>query len=194
MVIATAGLAAGVDPAVATWPWARNERSAVAGLKTTSYAENVVALGRAHARGASEALFANTVGELCEGAGSNVFVRAGRPARHSAALVGLPGRRHPRRCCSKLGDGAEADVPIEALAEHERGVPHVVDVATSSPSPRSTAGPSPRPGPLTAGGRGSAFADLLAARRPRPLTPIGPEVGSVGRTQVHHVARRHLDR
>ena len=33
-------------------PWTRNERSAVAGLKTTSYAENVVALARAKARGA----------------------------------------------------------------------------------------------------------------------------------------------
>ena len=37
---------------VVTVPWVRNERSAVAGLKTTSYAENVVALEHAHARGA----------------------------------------------------------------------------------------------------------------------------------------------
>ena len=55
-------------------PWVRNERSAVAGIKTTSYAENVVALAYAKARGASEALLANTLGELCEGTGSNVFV------------------------------------------------------------------------------------------------------------------------
>jgi branched-chain amino acid aminotransferase len=55
-------------------PWTRNERGATAGLKTTSYAENVVALQYAHARGGSEALFANTVGNLCEGTGSNVFV------------------------------------------------------------------------------------------------------------------------
>ena len=32
-------------------PWTRNERGALAGLKTTSYAENVVALARARARG-----------------------------------------------------------------------------------------------------------------------------------------------
>lgn len=57
-----------------TVPWTRNERGALAGLKTTSYAENVVALARAHAQGASEALFGNTVGQLCEGTGSNVFV------------------------------------------------------------------------------------------------------------------------
>lgn len=60
--------------AVITVPWTRNERGALAGLKTTSYAENVVALARAHAQGASEALFGNTVGQLCEGTGSNVFV------------------------------------------------------------------------------------------------------------------------
>jgi branched-chain amino acid aminotransferase len=57
-------------------PWVRNERSAVAGIKTTSYAENVVALAYAKARGASEALFANSRGDLCEGTGSNVFVVA----------------------------------------------------------------------------------------------------------------------
>lgn len=55
-------------------PWVRNERSATAGLKTTSYAENVVALAYAAERGASEALMANTSGELCEGTGSNVLV------------------------------------------------------------------------------------------------------------------------
>lgn len=55
-------------------PWTRNERSAVVGLKTTSYAENVVALARARQAGAIEAVFANTRGELCECTGSNVFV------------------------------------------------------------------------------------------------------------------------
>ena len=40
--------------AAATVPWPRNERGAVAGLKTTSYAENVVALDvRARARRAA---------------------------------------------------------------------------------------------------------------------------------------------
>ena len=74
-------------------PWVRNERSAVAGLKTTSYAENVVALAWANARGASEALLANTIGELCEGTGSNVFVERGgelvTPALDSGCLAGI---------------------------------------------------------------------------------------------------------
>lgn len=60
--------------AVATVPWTRNERAATAGLKTTSYAENVIALARAKSQGASEAIFGNTRGELCEATGSNIFV------------------------------------------------------------------------------------------------------------------------
>jgi branched-chain amino acid aminotransferase len=55
-------------------PWTRNEHGATTGLKTTSYAENVVALAFAKERGAVEALFANTAGNLCECTGSNVFV------------------------------------------------------------------------------------------------------------------------
>jgi branched-chain amino acid aminotransferase len=59
--------------AVVTVPWTRNEHGATAGLKTTSYAENVIALAHAAERGGTEAIFANTAGNLCEGTGSNVF-------------------------------------------------------------------------------------------------------------------------
>ncbi len=55
-------------------PWTRNERSPTTGLKTTSYAENVVALAFARERGGVEALFANSLGNVCECTGSNVFV------------------------------------------------------------------------------------------------------------------------
>lgn len=57
-----------------TSPWPRNERSALVGLKTTSYAENAVCLADAKARGAGEAILANLAGNLCEGTGSNIFV------------------------------------------------------------------------------------------------------------------------
>jgi branched-chain amino acid aminotransferase len=57
---------------VVTGPWIRNERSPITGLKTTSYAENVVALAWAHDQGADEVLFRNSRGELCEGSGTNV--------------------------------------------------------------------------------------------------------------------------
>ncbi len=74
-------------------PWVRNERSAVAGLKTTSYAENVVALARAKRSGAIEAVFANTRGELCECTGSNIFVVLGgvvlTPPADSGLLPGI---------------------------------------------------------------------------------------------------------
>jgi branched-chain amino acid aminotransferase len=74
-------------------PWVRNERSAVAGAKTISYAENVVALAHAHERGADEAVLANTVGALCEGTGTNVFVvqggRVRTPSLSTGCLAGI---------------------------------------------------------------------------------------------------------
>jgi len=79
--------------AVVTVPWTRNERAATAGLKTTSYADNVIALAYAEERGASEAIFGNTAGELCEGTGSNVFVvldgRLVTPPLSSGCLAGV---------------------------------------------------------------------------------------------------------
>jgi branched-chain amino acid aminotransferase len=63
--------------AVVTVPWPRNQRSALVGLKTISYAENVVALAYARERGAGEAIFANLGGDLCEGTGTNVFLAKG---------------------------------------------------------------------------------------------------------------------
>lgn len=82
-----------VSTAAVLAPWTRNENSAVAGLKTTSYAENVVALAYARERGASEALLANTRGELCEGTGSNVLLAFDgelvTPPLSSGALAGI---------------------------------------------------------------------------------------------------------
>jgi branched-chain amino acid aminotransferase len=79
--------------AAVTVPWSRNERSAVAGAKTTSYADNVVALRAAHARSAHEALLTNTRGLLCEGTGSNVVIeRDGvlvTPPLRSGCLAGI---------------------------------------------------------------------------------------------------------
>jgi branched-chain amino acid aminotransferase len=74
-------------------PWSRNENGACAGLKTISYAENVRALAFAEARGAHEALFRNTRGELCEATGSNLFVVrdgvATTPPGDSGCLLGV---------------------------------------------------------------------------------------------------------
>ena len=81
-------------------PWTRNERAATAGLKTTSYADNVVALRYAHDRGAAEAVFANTRDEVCEGTGSNIVYE------HDGELVTPP-----------LSTGCLAGVTRELLLE-----------------------------------------------------------------------------
>ena len=78
---------------LAVTPWTRNERAPTAGLKTTSYADNVLALGFARERGAGEAILANSRGELCECTGSNVFVVLGErvhtPPLSSGCLAGI---------------------------------------------------------------------------------------------------------
>jgi branched-chain amino acid aminotransferase len=102
--------------AVATVPWPRNERAATAGLKTTSYADNVVALAHAKARGAAEGVFANTRGDLCEGTGSNVFVVLGArlvtPPLSAGCLAGVS-----RALLVEWLDVEEADLPIGVLGE-----------------------------------------------------------------------------
>ena len=99
--------------------WVRNERSATAGLKTTSYAENVVALAYAKERGAVEALFANTRGDLCEGTGSNVFVVVDgvllTPPVSSGCLPGIA-RELTLEWCREAGlPVAEEDLPVGVL-------------------------------------------------------------------------------
>ncbi|HZX39362.1 MAG TPA: aminodeoxychorismate lyase [Streptomyces sp.] len=100
--------------AVITVPWTRNERGALVGLKTTSYAENVVALARASEQGASEALFANTVGQLCEGTGSNVFVvldgELYTPPVSSGCLAGIT-----RALTVEWAGARETDLPLDVL-------------------------------------------------------------------------------
>lgn len=99
---------------VATVPWRRNEHSAVMGLKTTSYAENVVALHHAQELGADEALFANTADELCEGSGSNIFVelegRLVTPPLSSGCLGGIT-----RELVAESSRVTETAIPMSAL-------------------------------------------------------------------------------
>lgn len=73
IVAASAVPVSAEQTAVVTVAWPRNERGATAGLKSISYAENVVALAEAQRQGATEAIFPTTTGLLCEGTGSNVF-------------------------------------------------------------------------------------------------------------------------
>jgi len=115
VVVAAAALAeAPSTTAACTVPWPRNERGAVAGIKTTSYAENVVALAHARERGCTEALFLTTTGLLCEGTGSNVFVgidgRLVTPPLSSGCLAGVT-----RALVLQVTAATEEDIPGDAL-------------------------------------------------------------------------------
>ena len=143
--------------AVAIVPWRRNERGALTGLKTTSYAENVRALAEARRRGASEAIFANTAGELCEGTGANVFVvwegRLCTPALECGCLAGVT-----RELVLEVVEASEEHLPLVALTEASeafltsttRGVRPIAAVdGTALPSV---------PGPLTTAARAAFLA------------------------------------
>ena len=103
---------------VITVPWPRNEHGATAGLKTTSYAENVRALAHAREHGGGEAIFGNIAGNLCEGTGSNVFVVTGgrliTPPLSAGCLAGVT-----RDLVIEWAGAAEEDLSIGALAAAE---------------------------------------------------------------------------
>jgi branched-chain amino acid aminotransferase len=110
-----------VDVVIA--PWTRNEHGALVGLKTISYAANVRALAYASEKGAGEAVFANTQGNLCEATGSNVFlVRDGvliTPPAGAGCLLGVT-----RALLLELGEESqiptqERDVALDELASSD---------------------------------------------------------------------------
>ncbi len=95
-------------------PWPRNERGALAGVKSTSYGDNAKALAYAKQRGGGEAIFGNLAGDLCEGTGSNIFIVTGgrlvTPTLASGCLAGVT-----RALVLEWCGGAEEDVPLSAL-------------------------------------------------------------------------------
>ena len=101
---------------VVTVPWPRNEHGALSGLKTTSYGENVRALAYANEHGGSEAIFANTAGNLCEGTGTNVFIvsdgRLITPPLSAGCLAGVT-----RALVIEWAGASEQDVPLSALGD-----------------------------------------------------------------------------
>jgi len=156
--------------AVVFVPWPRNERGATAGLKTISYAENIRALAFAHDRGATEAIFCNTRGELCEATGSNVFcvrdsgVRT--PPSDSGCLLGVT-RALVIDLCRDLGITVEeVALAPAALVEGDEAfltssTREVQPIASVDGSPLRTA-----PGPATTR-LATAFSELVA-RNPDP--------------------------
>jgi branched-chain amino acid aminotransferase len=152
--------------AVAIAQWPRNEHSPLAGVKSTSYAENVLALAAAHARGAAEAVFANTAGQLCEGTGSNVFVGIGgrlvTPPLSAGCLGGVT-----REILCELVDVVEEPIAIEAFAQADEAfltstTRRVQAVTAVDGRPLASC-----PGPLTA-----AAAAALAAYAPADVSAL----------------------
>ena len=155
-----------VSTKVVVVPWVRNERAPSAGVKTTSYADNVVALAHAKAAGGGEAVFANTVGDLCEGTGSNVFVvRDGvvsTPPLSSGCLAGVT-----RALVLEWADVVEEDLPIGVLTEADE-----VFVTSSTRDVQAVHAvgdhpvPGGAPGPVTA-----RLAEVFAARSAADVDP-----------------------
>ncbi|MEM9517786.1 MAG: aminotransferase class IV [Actinomycetota bacterium] len=159
-VIVGAAPSRGWDPttAVVTVPWPRNERGALAGIKSTSYAENVVALAYAKERGASEAIFPNTVGQLCEGTGTNIVVehegRLVTPTLSSGCLAGVT-----RALVIETSGVTELDLPIGVLETTSEAF---LTSSTRDVMPLHRIDDRDlRPGPLTAAAA-AAFAALVA--------------------------------
>jgi branched-chain amino acid aminotransferase len=150
-------------------PWTRNERSATAGLKTTSYAENVVALAHAKDRGGIEAIFANTRGELCEGTGTNVFVVVDgellTPPLESGCLAGVTRELSLEWCRAEGIPVREQTLPLSVLgaADEVFLTSSTKDVLPiSAVDDRSL----PAPGPVTA-----RVAEVFARRARERIDP-----------------------
>jgi len=161
-VVIAVGVLKPVAPtaAVCVVPWPRNERGATAGIKTTSYAENVRALAHAKARGCTEAIFPTTTDLLCEGTGSNVFVgidgRLLTPPLSSGCLAGVT-----RELVLEVTDAVEEDIPMAAF----RSADEVFLTSTGrdvQPVDRVDDHPLPGLGPLTEAAA-RAFRALAAA-------------------------------
>jgi branched-chain amino acid aminotransferase len=97
---------------IMTAPWTRNEHGALTGVKSTSYAENVRGLGYAARHQASEAIFLNTAGHVCEGTGTNIFVVFGdtvvTPPLSAGPLAGIT-----RELIMEWTPVAERDLALE---------------------------------------------------------------------------------
>lgn len=168
LVVAASAVAHHGPASVHVVPWTRNETGALAGLKTTSYAENALALARARSRGASEAVFGNTRGELCEGTGTNVFLEDAdglvTPPLGSGCLAGVTR-------ALVLEWAAEVGIPVREEVLPLGAIHSAAHVALTS----STRGITPvaavdgvakDPGPLTL-----AMGEVFAARQRERLDP-----------------------
>ncbi len=99
----------------------RDQDSPVAGVKTISLVESVMALSEARASGAAEAILLNRRGDVCEATTANVFcVRDGRVATPSVAsgcLAGITRGCVLELCADLRLPALETELPAAALQE-----------------------------------------------------------------------------
>jgi len=97
---------------------ARNERSPLAGIKTTSYADAAALMSRAAAVDADDVLLGDSCDRLSEALTSNVFVvldgRVLTPGRAAGCLPGIV-----RDLILDAEIATESDLPLTALADAE---------------------------------------------------------------------------
>ena len=161
--------------AVSTVPFPRNERGAMAGVKTTSYAENVLALDVVRERGASEAIFADTRGRVSEGTGSNIFwsdgARLHTPPLDTGCLAGVT-----RALLLERLDVTETHMPVEELLQRSRGLPGLLHPSgpVDRPHRRHRAAGGGRP---PDGGRGQADG-RSDGQRHRPVILVSHVLGA----------------
>ncbi len=168
---------------VAVVPWTRNERAATAGLKTTSYAENVVALAWAHERRCGRGDVRQHPRRAVRGHRQQRLLRvrtggwsrrrcraaAWRASPGSCCWSGWAARPRSGRCRSRAGRGGG-------------GVPDLVDAGRAA-GPRVDARCwRRRRGRCRAGRPRSSPA---GSRRDRPLTPALP-APSAGESLLGH--------
>jgi branched-chain amino acid aminotransferase len=166
LIVSVGPLPAYAAPAaVVTVPWPVNERAATVGLKTISYADNVVALAYARERGGDEAILGNTAGMLCEGSGTNVFLAWGgrlvTPPLSAGCLAGVT-----RGLLLEWADAEEADVPLGALAEADEAF-----LASTTRDVHPIASVDGRPLPLVPGPLTRAAAEAFARSAATKIDP-----------------------
>lgn len=166
-LLATLGTYQPVDR-VALWvsPYVRNERSPIAGVKATAYAENILALSHARDRGADEAVFGNSQNHLCEGATSNIFIEhQGQLLTPPLASGCLPGIT--RQLCLEWGKAHGLDIrvqPIPLSVMNDTDHVALTSALKGVVSATSIDGRALKPGPLT-----QKLAQIYATQRAKLL-------------------------
>jgi branched-chain amino acid aminotransferase len=124
------GSGSGSDLAKLAWvPFVINESAATVGVKSTSYADHVLAYRHALNAGADEALMLNSQGHLAEGSMSNVFVvKDGVVQTPSLASGCLPGvtRQLVIVLCADL------DLPIKECQLGEQDIDRADEIFLTS--------------------------------------------------------------